>query len=107
MVLKEGEREKHHCEREIWIIVSSICPNQASNLQPRLRALTGNQSLKLLVCGIVLQSTKPLGQSNIMSAFKNQLRERTKMAAWVDTLRVLAQPELTENRTARGPTPRK
>ena len=24
------------------------------------------------------------------------------MAAWVDTLRLLAQPELTENRTARG-----
>ena len=28
-------------------------------------------------------------------------RERTKMAAKVDTLRLLTQPELTENRTAR------
>ena len=28
--------------------------------------------------------------------------ERTKMAAWVDTVSLLAQPELTENRTARG-----
>ena len=27
--------------------------------------------------------------------------QRTKMAAWVDTLRLLAQPELTENRMAR------
>ena len=27
---------------------------------------------------------------------------RTKMAAWVDTLRLFAHPELTENGTARG-----
>ena len=26
---------------------------------------------------------------------------RTKMVVWIDTLRLLAQPELTENRTAR------
>ena len=35
------------------------------------------------------------------------IRGRTKMAAYIDTLRLLAQPELTENRTTRGPTPRK
>ena len=29
-------------------------------------------------------------------------KQRTKMAAQVDTLRLLAQPEPTENRTARG-----
>ena len=33
---------------------------------------------------------------------KENIAERTKMAAYVDTLRLLAQPELTENRMARG-----
>ena len=32
---------------------------------------------------------------------------RTKMAAYVDTLRLLAQPELTENRIARGTNTKK
>ena len=40
-------------------------------------------------------------KSEIGSKFKKKTGLRTKMAAWVDTLRLLAQPELTENRTAR------
>ena len=48
------------------------------------------------------QKEETSNQNRLKEQEFRKMRRGTKMAAQVDTLRLLAQPELTENRTARG-----
>ena len=65
--------------------------------EKQMPQIYGQNSKYLIMCSMVrLWNNIPL-----LQGMKNSTIQRTKMVAQVDTLRLLAKPELRENRTAR------